>query len=493
MIPYANPILDSDFPDPDVTRFGDAFVLVASSFNRTPGLPILVSDNLVDWRYASHALAAVPPANGHFDLPRRGGGVWAPSIRTHRDRLVVVYPDPDHGIFVTTASDPAGPWSEPHLLLAGQGLIDPCPLWDADGRAYLVFGWARSRAGFKNRLSVVEVDPELTRPLGPIRTVIDGDALGLVTLEGPKFYRRDGWYWIFAPAGGVATGHQVVFRSRDVWGPYEHRIVLEQGDSPVNGPHQGGWVSAPDGSDWFVHFQDRGPYGRVVHLQPMGWGADGWPWMGEAGTPVLTWPAGAATRPASAGEPDRADDFTGPLNPGWHWQATPRPEWARASERALRFELVAHPTTELRTFPAMLGQTLPGYPAQAEVTVALDADAPDGARAGLAVFGHAYAFIGLERRGDADVAILVTSAELADETVVAAVPCAGPLRLRITTDADAMATLSAGTPAGEILAPTPFQATEAHWIGSELCLFGQRPLGTPTAAATFTDWRLTRR
>lgn len=339
MIPYANPILDSDFPDPDVTRFGDSFVMVASSFNRTPGLPILVSDDLVNWRYASHALAAVPPAEGHFDLPRRGGGVWAPSIRTSSGRLVVVYPDPDHGIFVTTAPCPQGPWTPPHLLIAGQGLIDPCPLWDADGRAYLVFGWARSRAGFKNRLSVVEVDPALTAPVGPIATVIDGDAIeGMVTLEGPKFYARDGWYWIFAPAGGVATGHQVVFRSRSVWGPYEHRVVLEQGQTPVNGPHQGGWVEAPDGSHWFVHFQDRDAFGRVVHLQPMGWGDDGWPWMGEGGQPVLTWPAGVPTPPASAGEPDRSDDFAVGLNPAWHWQATPRDGWAEAAGGTLSLE-----------------------------------------------------------------------------------------------------------------------------------------------------------
>ncbi|QIK71173.1 glycosyl hydrolase 43 family protein [Propioniciclava coleopterorum] len=492
MIPYANPILDSDFPDPDVTRFGDSFVLVASSFNRTPGLPILTSDNLVDWSYASHALAAVPPAVGHFDLPRRGGGVWAPSIRTHEGRLVVVYPDPDHGIFVTTAPAPQGPWTEPHLLIPGQGLIDPCPLWDDDGRAYLVFGWARSRAGFKNRLSVVEVDPGLTTPIGPLRTVIDGDAIeGMITVEGPKFYRRDGWYWIFAPAGGVATGHQVVFRSRSVWGPYEHRIVLEQGDSPVNGPHQGGWVTAPDGSDWFVHFQDRGPYGRVVHLQPMGWGADGWPWMGDEGTPVLTWPRGAETRPASAGEPDRADDFTGPLNPAWHWQATPGADWARCAGGVLSLELVPHPTTELRTFPGMLGQSLPGYPCEVEVEVDLDADAPDGSRAGLAVFGHAYAFVGLERRAGATYAIRVSSAELGAETVEEAVACAGPLRVRLVTDAAARVTLGAQG-AGAALPEATFQATEAHWIGSDLCLFAQRPIGTPAARASFTGWRLTR-
>ncbi len=337
------------------------------------------------------------------------------------------------------------------------------------------------------------MDPALTAPVGPIATVIDGDAIeGMVTLEGPKFYARDGWYWIFAPAGGVATGHQVVFRSRSVWGPYEHRVVLEQGLTPVNGPHQGGWVEAPDGSHWFVHFQDRDAFGRVVHLQPMGWGDDGWPWMGEGGQPVLTWPAGVPTPPASAGEPDRSDDFAVGLNPAWHWQATPRDGWAEAAGGTLSLEAVAHPTTELRTFPAMLGQSLPGYPCTMEITLELDVDAPDGTRAGLCVFGHAYALVGLERRAGADRAVLITSAELGTESVDAAVPAGGPVALRVVSDGTGAITLSARGDGFE-LAEVGFRATEAHWIGSDVCVFAQRPLGTPDGArARFSDWRIAR-
>src|SRR5688500_7999342 len=121
------------------------------------------------------------------------------------------------------------------------------------------------------------MSPDASRLLDNGTHVINGDELpGYTTREGPKFYKRDRWYWIFAPAGGVATGWQSVFRSRSPFGPYEGRRVLEQGNTAVNGPHQGAWVTSPRGEDWFLHFQDRGPYGRVVHLQPMGWDEDGW-------------------------------------------------------------------------------------------------------------------------------------------------------------------------------------------------------------------------
>ena len=224
----SNPVLDADWPDPDVIRVGADYWMIASSFHRAPGLPVLRSQDLVTWEHVTNALPALTPTE-HYSLPRRGSGVWAPSIREHDGRFHIVYPDPDHGIFVLDAPHPAGPWSEPRLLLAGRGLIDPCPLWDEDGRAYLVHGWARSRARVKNRLSLLEVTPDLSAALSPSQVIIDGaDLPGMLTLEGPKAYRQDGWYWIYAPAGGVADGYQVVFRSRDLHGPYEHRIVLDR-------------------------------------------------------------------------------------------------------------------------------------------------------------------------------------------------------------------------------------------------------------------------
>ncbi len=222
---YTNPVLNADWPDPDAVQVDGSYYLIASSFNRVPGLPILRSRNLVDWEHLGHALPELP--GRHYSLPRHGSGVWAPALRHHDGKFWIFYPDPDHGIFVLTATDPAGPWTEPHLLYAGRGLIDPCPLWDDDGSAYLVHGWAKSRIGVKNRLTVHRMSPDARSLLDGGVHVIDGEDLaGYTTIEGPKFYKRDGWYWIFAPAGGVATGWQSVFRSRSPFGPYEGRRVL---------------------------------------------------------------------------------------------------------------------------------------------------------------------------------------------------------------------------------------------------------------------------
>ena len=217
---YRNPVLKADWSDPDVIRVGTDFYLVASSFHRVPGLPVLHSRDLVHWTIVGHALDRLEPAAA-FATPQHGCGVWAPAIRHHAGQFWIFYPDPDRGIYVVTAPAAGGPWTRPRLLKGGRGLIDPCPFWDADGHAYLVHAWARSRAGFNNRITCHRMDPGATRVLDEGRTVIDGDRLpGYRTLEGPKLYRRGDWYWIFAPAGGVAQGWQSAFRSRSVFGPY---------------------------------------------------------------------------------------------------------------------------------------------------------------------------------------------------------------------------------------------------------------------------------
>lgn len=482
---YTNPILDADWPDPDVVRFGEVFVLVASSFNRAPGLPVLTSPDLVRWTHAGNALPAVTPAE-HFALPRHGGGVWAPAIRVHEGRLVIVYPDPDHGILTVWADRPEGPWSEPHLLLAGQGLIDPCPLWDDDGAAYLVHGWAGSRAGIKNRLTLVPVDAGLTRAIGPGRVIIDGEALpGYGTLEGPKLYRRDGWYWVFAPAGGVATGWQSVFRSRSIWGPYEDRIVLAQGSTDVNGPHQGAWVTDVEGSDWFVHFQDRGVYGRVVHLQPMTWGEDGWPTMGAPGPDGVGEPVREWSRPAcgeSGGEPvppsPVSDDFTADsLGPAWHWQGNPEPEWYQTGDASLGLAHVPNDRGDLRDLPQVLGQLLPGWPVTVQVELALDSPV-EGARTGLTVLGRRYSWVGLQRTATGVDLVAVLGEDRQHETRVTDLPLAtNAVEIRLSSPADGTVSYAYRAQAGEWQHVLDAEVTQGHWIGAEIGLFATAPEG----------------
>ncbi|WP_418276002.1 family 43 glycosylhydrolase [Isoptericola jiangsuensis] len=515
MTTYSNPILDADWPDPDTIRVGDDYWMIASSFNRAPGLPVLHSRDLVSWEHVANALPQVPPV-AHYALPRHGSGVWAPSLRHHDGLFWIVYPDPDHGIFVLTATDPRGPWTEPWCVLPGRGLIDPCPLWDDDGRTYLVHGWARSRAGIKNRLTVVEVDPTLHRVVGPARTVVDGDALpGFGTLEGPKLSKRDGWYWIFAPAGGVSTGWQTAFRSRSVWGPYEHRVVLEQGSTPVNGPHQGAWVDTPDGTDWFLHFQDRDQFGRVVHLQPMRWDDDGWPRMGDplVGEPRDTTGATLEGRgqavlhhptPTGSGEPaepERSDDFARPgLAPRWHWQANPSADWYVApGDGTLHLAAQASPLGNLRDQGAVLCQQLPGQPSTWESVVRLTGDAP-GTRAGVVVLGREYAWIGLERTaGGVDVVHRRWTAETGEQDVAREPAPGSALVVRLEIDAAGDVTWSWGPgdgPGRPELASVPgtWRAVVGHWIGAEVGLFASAPTGALLDAAdggTFGPVRVT--
>ena len=248
---FRNPVLCADYSDPDVIRVGEDFYLVASSFQCTPGLPILHSQDLVNWTIINHAVKNLPHPRYRDVQP--GAGVWAPAIRHHAGKFWIVFPMPDEGIYVTTADEPRGRWSEPHLLVAGKGLIDPCPLWDDDGQAYLVHAYAGSRAGIRNKLRVRPMTPDVLRLTGDGKIVSEIPE-HLPAFEGPKFHKRNGWYYISAPSGGVATGWQVILRSHNVYGPYEEKVVLAQRDTPVNGPHQGALVDTPLGEWWFVHF-----------------------------------------------------------------------------------------------------------------------------------------------------------------------------------------------------------------------------------------------
>lgn len=337
---FTNPLIDHDIPDPDAIALrSGGYALVASSFDRAPGLPLWHSDDLMTWRPVGHAGGFRP--DSAFE-----GGVWAPSIREHDEMLYIVWGDPDVGIFVTDAAALEGPWSEPRLLQAGTGLIDACPYWDEDGTAWILHGYAKSRAGFNNRLDVFEADSTLTAVRGPSRTVIDGDDIpGCTVLEGPKAYRRGAELWIFAPAGGVATGWQYAFRAPDWDGPWEHRIVLAQGDTAVNGPHQGAWVPGSGDEAWFLHFQAKGALGRVLHMQPLGWDAEGWPVIGDParpGVPVLSWQTpreGTTPAPALWTGDDFSSDW---LSPAWHARGEDREKLAIRVGHG-RLTVAAHP------------------------------------------------------------------------------------------------------------------------------------------------------
>ena len=316
---YTNPLINADYSDPDVVAVGNDYYLTASSFNCIPGLPVLHSCDLVNWEIIGHAVDKLEP-DSIFSKPAHGMGVWAPSIRYHNGEYYIYWGDPDYGVFMVKTKDPAGKWDEPICVIKSKGIIDTTPLWDDDGRCYLVNGWANSRNNFASILTVRELSADGTHAIGKPVIVFDGNGNENRTCEGPKFYKRNGWYWIMCPAGGVPTGFQLAMRSKSPYGPYESKVVMKQGKSNINGPHQGGWVHTAQGEDWFMHFQDKGPYGRVVHLQPIDW-STGWPIMGNNGTPYEKF-----RKPKSDSKtivnPQESDEFNSPMmGLQWQWHA----------------------------------------------------------------------------------------------------------------------------------------------------------------------------
>jgi Beta-xylosidase len=310
---YRNPIIYADYSDPDACRVGDDYYMTASSFNCIPGLQILHSKDLVNWTIVNAAVPyALEPIEA-VEKPEHGNRVWAPSIRFHNNEFYIFWGDPDQGVFMTKTKDPKGTWSKPVLVKAAKGIIDTTPLWDEDGKVYLVHAFAGSRAGLKSVLAVCELNAEANQAITESRIVFDGHD-NQETCEGPKFYKRNGYYYIFTPAGGVATGWQLVLRSKNPYGPYEEKVVMAQGKSTINGPHQGAWVDTTTGEDWFLNFQDVGAYGRLTHLQPMKWVKD-WPVIGVdkdgdgCGEPVLTYKKPNVGKTYPICTPQESDEF----------------------------------------------------------------------------------------------------------------------------------------------------------------------------------------
>lgn len=271
-LPYMQAqVLYSDYSDPDVCEGTDGdYWLTASSFQCSPGLPILHSTDLTHWTLTNYALPRLMPYE-HYDTLQHGCGVWAPSIRRHGDTYYIYYGDPDYGVFMLKTKNPAAQWDGPYHVIEGRGLIDTCPLWDDDGNVYLVNGWANSRSGMNSILTIRRLSADGTRAIGQPVMVYDGQRDGNHTIEGPKLYKRGGYYYILAPAGGVAAGWQVALRSKNIYGPYEMKHVY---DAP--GIHQGGWV---DGA--FICFQEVGAYGRILHRLDVEM-KDGWPMMSRS-------------------------------------------------------------------------------------------------------------------------------------------------------------------------------------------------------------------
>jgi beta-xylosidase len=499
---YRNPIIHADYSDPDICRVGDDYYMTASSFNAIPGLPILHSKDLVNWRLIGHALQSQLPED-HFSKPQHGNGVWAPAIRYHNDEFYIYWGDPDFGIYVVKSPKPEGPWTKPVLVEGGKGLIDPCPLWDDDGNAYIVHAYAGSRAGIKSILVVKPMNYEGTLVTGAGKLVFDGHEAH-PTVEGSKFYKRNGYYYIFAPAGGVTHGWQLALRARHPYGPYEERIVMARGKTQINGPHQGGWVELDNGENWFVHFQDKGPYGRIVHLQPMVWRND-WPVIGEdpentgTGQPVLRHKKPGVNAQSAISTPPDSDNFDDPqLGLQWQWHANPKATWAfiHPGKKQLRLFTEQRPANAVNLWavPNLLLQKFPAESFKVDTRFRFTPnDRLVGEKAGLIIMGLDYAYLAIVNKEDG----LYLSYSICEDAendgkekeIFVSKLNNSSLYVRVEVEADAQCRFSYSENGKKFTRlELPFKAKQGKWIGAKLGLFALRENTTNDAGFLDVDW-----
>ena len=499
---YQNPVLHADYSDPDICAAGDDFYMTASSFNCIPGIPILHSNDLVNWSLVNYALPVQEP-EPFFDKAQHGKGVWAPAIRFHNGEFYIYWGDPDYGIYMIKTKDPKGKWSKPVLVKAGKGMIDATPLWDEDGKVYLVHAWAGSRAALNSVITICEMNAEGTKVISDPVLVFDGNDGINHTIEGPKLYKRNGYYYIFAPAGGVATGWQLVLRSQNIYGPYEKKIVMAQGSTDINGPHQGAWVDTQTEESWFVHFQDKAMYGRVVHLNPMKWVND-WPVIGEdkdgdgCGEPVTRYKKPNVGKNYPVETPADSDEFnTRQLGLQWEWHANYQDTFGYTSDLGF-IRIYGHILSEnfvnFWEVPNLLLQKFMAEEFTATTKLKVSAKM-DGQQSGLIVMGWDYCYLGVEKEGDKFILKQVTCKDAEQkipETVtrLAELPASRKYEAGLFPNYERDIYLRVKIEKGGIChfyysldgkkykaIGMPFTARQGKWIGAKVGLFSTTPYG----------------
>jgi xylan 1,4-beta-xylosidase len=364
---YRNPVLAGFYPDPSITRVGDTYYLVNSTFTYFPGIPVFESHDLVHWRQIGNVFER--PGEFVFDRLSVSRGMFAPTIRHHGGLFYVVCTAVDSGgNFLSVARNPAGPWSDPIPLLNLEGGIDPSLFFDTDGKAYLLnnglpIGGPRYEG--HRAIWIQALDLASRKLVGPRKVLIDGGidiSKQPVWIEGPHLYRHQGWYYLMAAEGGTSTQHsEVILRARSPWGPfkpYAGNPILTQRDLPPDRPNaianagHADLVEATDGSWWAVFLASRtyeGVHyntGRETYMLPVTW-RDGWPIILPAGREI-PYVVQAPKPPPPPDPPGRVtddepltgnftwrDDFNAhALQPQWLTVRVPKQPWADLTGRA---------------------------------------------------------------------------------------------------------------------------------------------------------------
>lgn len=505
---YKNPVINADYSDPDVVCVGDDYYMTASSFNCIPGLPILHSKDLVNWELIGHAVTKLQP-KAVFDRPSHGNGVWAPCISYHNGEFYIYWGDPDYGVFMVKTKDPAGKWEDPVCVIPGKGMIDTSPLWDEDGRVYLVNGWANSRNRFASVITVRELNAEGTKAISDPVIVFDGNGTENRTCEGPKFYKRNGWYWVMFPAGGVPTGFQVAMRSQSPFGPYEAKKVLAQGKSKINGPHQGAWIHTQYGEDWFMHFQDKEAYGRVVHLQPVTW-KDNWPVMGKVpskgycGEPYETYKMPKAASHVNM-NPVESDEFNKPkLGLQWQWHANYQQWFGMPTSMGVMRIYTYKSNATIWNVPNLLLQKTPADNFTATAKLQLTAK-DQGQMGGIIMMGLDYSALVVKRvgnefelqqitchmadkKGEEEVKVLATLKPTSVDKIDYQPAIHESVYMRMVVKAGKMQFFFSKDGKKYEQVGDEFTMREGKWIGAKIGMVAKEPGGKANRGLIDVDW-----
>lgn len=473
-----------DYSDPDVIRVNDDYFMVASSFNQIPGLPILHSKNLVDWRLVNYVYDKLP--SPYYDTVRHGDGSWAPSLRYHDGIYYCMIPMPDDGIYLSTTKDIFGKWSPLKLVIKKRGLEDPCPIWIGD-KAYCAVGFAKSRAGFNSCIGLYEMKPDLSENIGDYEIIYDGHDMN-PTIEGPKFNERNGYYYIMAPAGSVKGGWQTALRSKSIHGPYEAKVVLFQGDTLVNGPHQGALIDMGNDKWSFIHFQDMRAYGRIVHLEPVIWKND-WPLCGNVSDELLCGtPVAEADYPVDIsfeGNMELSDSLDGSMSLHWQTPANRNDSWYEFNNG-----LSLNCVNGIKPLNMQENHFLLKVPALSfDVSVKVSLSLNDFDEAGISMMGQKYRYLSISRR-DSNYYLSIKGGEFKSEDYLIHEELiqGNSFELNIFAQNSNIYDLNYAFGINGKIISDYFKASAGRWIGAKIGIFAR---GNNGGRAVFKDFIVT--
>lgn len=410
---YTNPVIYSDFPDPDVIRVDSIYYMVSTTMFVFPGVTILKSYDLVNWEYCSNAVPRMDFSKCYNldGCNRYGHGQWATSLKFHNGKFYLLFITLDEGGFLCTAAKPEGPWSIKKL---SKGFYDPGLLFDDDARLPDGHGKIYVAHGF-NDIKVTELDSNFA-PKGNDVVVYKGDIRP--GLEGTHVYKLNGYYYLYCTYGGK-DGFQVALRSKNIYGPYEQKIVIRDNGNLGTGIHQGALVQTQTGEWWSVIFQDGGAFGRFPTLQPVTW-QDDWPMVGVNGKGVITYKKPNVGKNYPIKILPTSDEFVeSKLGMQWGWNHNPdSTKWSLIENPGYLRLTTAKVVSNLRDAVNTLTQRIFAYYSQVHTstaTIKMNVDKMlDGDIAGLAVFQNPYAFIGIKKANGIKHVIMVNNGKTID-------------------------------------------------------------------------------